>query len=493
MAAKVEHILSFLFLVLAQTGCLAPDLGDTRWKCASHSDCGDGFQCDKTHSFCVPAYLNEQGVFEEKLVIGLSAPLENDVRLGPFGRSMRDGIVAAFMRINEEGGIYGRKLELIAENDSNDPEKTRANILQMVEGKNRRAFALLGSLGAKANQAAQKEALNHKTLLFSVGAGLDLAPSDSIENYIFHLSPRYSQEATLLIRYLTKLMKPKVPPQNIAVFSQGNNKGKMDEFGEQSFNAVAKALELEGIPPSSILATTYDVQKPSEVQASVSELLRFMAEGDRLLSSDNKVHVGVVLISLYEPAAYLIRDVTRQLAQIKKGQALDYPGVNFSANELTQLKKIEVHFITLSSVGEGLIEMLRSFGAYSVTSSSGTLETRQFGEGTTMLLPVPHYASNAEGIKRYREDLRLYNPKLEPGFVSLEAYLNAWLLIEGLKKHGKDLTTEALIDTLETLDIDLGTGVTYHFSPSDHQASAKMWGFSLDENLQLQPLGVLLE
>ncbi len=53
--------------------------------------------------------------------------------------------------------------------------------------------------------------------------------------------------------------------------------------------------------------------------------------------------------------------------------------------------------------------------------------------------------------------------------------------MEGLKRAGKNLTTDTLIDALEGVHgLDLGLGVPLSFGPSEHQASHKVWGTVLD-------------
>src|SRR6266850_6035064 len=70
-----------------------------------------------------------------------------------------------------------------------------------------------------------------------------------------------------------------------------------------------------------------------------------------------------------------------------------------------------------------------------------------------------------------------------------EGYLAANLMIEGLKKAGRDFTTESLVDALEQLrGVDLGVGATMAFGMSEHQASHKVWGTVLDANGNFQAL-----
>jgi ABC-type branched-subunit amino acid transport system substrate-binding protein len=65
-----------------------------------------------------------------------------------------------------------------------------------------------------------------------------------------------------------------------------------------------------------------------------------------------------------------------------------------------------------------------------------------------------------------------------PDFTSLEGFVDAMVLVEGLKRAGKDLSREKLIDSLETIksfDMGLGGQLKADFSPDDHQAFNRVY------------------
>src|SRR5258708_17701474 len=67
---------------------------------------------------------NPPGVTDKTIVIGSCSALE-----GPshsLGAETVTGANAYFSLINEEGGVHGRKLKLVAYDDSYDPAKTEA-------------------------------------------------------------------------------------------------------------------------------------------------------------------------------------------------------------------------------------------------------------------------------------------------------------------------------------------------------------------------------
>jgi hypothetical protein len=85
--------------------------------------------------------------------------------------------------------------------------------------------------------------------------------------------------------------------------------------------------------------------------------------------------------------------------------------------------------------------------------------------------------------------LRKFHPEARPGFVSLKGYIAAGCLVAGLRRVGGELTTETLIDALDTIEnIDLGIGLTASFSPSQHQVSDHIGGTVPDASAEFQPL-----
>ncbi len=74
---------------------------------------------------------------------------------------------------------------------------------------------------------------------------------------------------------------------------------------------------------------------------------------------------------------------------------------------------------------------------------------------------VPHFDSGATGVIRYRDALKKYHPDQQPDFISLEGYIVGQLFAEGVRRLGKEVDTEKLIDNLEQMrDFDPGIAAT---------------------------------
>jgi branched-chain amino acid transport system substrate-binding protein len=93
-------------------------------------------------------------------------------------------------------------------------------------------------------------------------------------------------------------------------------------------------------------------------------------------------------------------------------------------------------------------------------------------EGTVITQVVPpYYLTEFKTVALYRRTLTNYLPTAKPNFVSLEGFVDAMVLVEGLKRAGKDLTREGLIHGIESLhefDLGLGPQLKLDYSAKDH-------------------------
>lgn len=114
-------------------------------------------------------------------------------------------------------------------------------------------------------------------------------------------------------------------------------------------------------------------------------------------------------------------------------------------------------FLTVSFVGtEGL---LRAAG--------------QDAEGMVITQVVPPFDRiDLPTIKLYRAALDKYMSGTSPSFVSLEGFIDAMVIVEGLRAAGKDLTREKFITAIESLhhfDLGLGPEFPLEYSHKDHK------------------------
>ena len=114
-------------------------------------------------------------------------------------------------------------------------------------------------------------------------------------------------------------------------------------------------------------------------------------------------------------------------------------------------------FLTVSFVGTD--DLIAEAGA----DSDGVV--------VTQVVP-PYYLTDHKTVALYRRELTKYFPSAQPNFVSLEGFVDAMVLVEGLKRAGKDLTREGLIRGIESiheLDLGLGPQLKLDYGPKDHK------------------------
>lgn len=114
-------------------------------------------------------------------------------------------------------------------------------------------------------------------------------------------------------------------------------------------------------------------------------------------------------------------------------------------------------FLTVSFVGTD--ELIKQAGA----DAEGMV--------ITQVVP-PYYLSNLKTVALYRRTLQQYMPGARPNFVSLESFVDAMVLVDGLKNAGKEPTREGLIHAIESMhdkDMGLGPQLRLDYSPKNHK------------------------
>ena len=94
------------------------------------------------------------------------------------------------------------------------------------------------------------------------------------------------------------------------------------------------------------------------------------------------------------------------------------------------------------------------------------------GEGVliTQVVPPPTARILLPACEQYSRLLALYYPQDEPNFVSFEGFINARILVEALRRAGRDITREGFIRALESIrEHYVGIGAVINFGPRDHQ------------------------
>lgn len=157
---------------------------------------------------------------------------------------------AYFKMINEQGGINGRKINLISVDDGYSPPKTVEQVRKLVEQDE--VLALFNTLGTPSNSAIHKYVNAKKVphLLLSTGATKWGDPKNYPWTIGFNLS--YQAEGTIYAKWLLK----NKPNAKIAVLYQN------DDYGKDLLKGVKDGLGAQGAKMI-IKEATYEVSDPT--------------------------------------------------------------------------------------------------------------------------------------------------------------------------------------------------------------------------------------
>jgi branched-chain amino acid transport system substrate-binding protein len=368
-----------------------------------------------------------RGVSDKEILFGMAAPFTGASR--ELGRQMKIGVETAFSQINYAAGMNGRLLRLIAADDGYEPTRT-ADVMQVLYDKDQ-VFGFIGNVGTPTAAVALPFALDHRALFFGAFTGAGLLRSDPPDRYVFNYRASYAEETDAVVRYLVKVRR--IQPKEIVVFAQ------QDSYGDSGYAGVQRAVRsLPGENPD-IVRLNYK-RNTVDVQDAVNWLRSFKGQIK-----------AVVMVASYRAAAKFI-EKTRDL----------YPSMIYT----------NVSFV----------------GSTALTDELMLLGPR-YATGVVVTQVVPAINSYASIVLKYKEALAKYFPGEPPDYVSFEGYIDANILAEAVKRVGRDINTEKLVDELERMhDFDLGLGTPVTFSSNEHQGSHKVWGTQLDETGHYQPI-----
>ncbi len=196
--------------------------------------------------------------------------------------------------------------------------------------------------------------------------------------------------------------------KKIAVFYQN------DSYGKAGLEGVLRALtkrHMKSVATGTVERNSVDVAK------SLESILKANPE-------------AIVQISAYNSCA----------AFIQQARGLGYGG----------------QFFNVSFVGaKALADTLGDLGQ---------------GVAISQVMPFPFIPSNAI-VREYQQRMTEAG-RTDFDFSSMEGFVTARVLVEGLRRAGKNLTREGLIGALESMhDVNLG-GFTINYSANNHQGSS---------------------
>jgi branched-chain amino acid transport system substrate-binding protein len=383
----------------------------------------------KTLILCLFSFLLEAKGAEE-LVFGQSAAFSGSSKA--LGSELWRGAQAYFDYTNKNGGVNGRRIRIEALDDGYEGNRTLINTINLVNKK--KVFNLFGYVGTptivKALPGIQKLSKKNITL-FSNFTGAQPQREEPHRKNVFNIRPSYRQETSEIVKHLVK-----IGHRQIAVFIQ------FDAYGRSGADGVGKELKRHNLKITA--EATY--KRGIEYKTNVLKQVEYIKESGA---------TAVVSIGSYNACAAFIRDA--------RNSGFKGPIANVSfvgADSLLRLLKNEE---TISGV----------------KLTHKLINSQVVPPWNDISIPL---------VKEYQEMMDKFKPKIpielkainytssKYGFVSLEGFLNAKVLVSILKKAPKELTRREFIKAVESTDsLDIGLPETISFSSQKHQALNKVY------------------
>jgi branched-chain amino acid transport system substrate-binding protein len=343
------------------------------------------------------AVAQAPGVTADKIILGQSA-----VFTGPaaqLGIQMRNGIKAYLDHVNEKGGVHGRKLQLVTEDDRYEQAVAPGVTKKLIE--EHKVFALVGYVGTPTGVAHLPVVTQAKVPLVGMFTGAEVLRVP-FNRYVFHVRASYYDETEKIVEQVVS-----TGGRKISVFYQD------DAYGEAGRKGTELALERRKMKIHSqgtVKRNTVEVEEAAKViHASQPD--------------------AIVMVSAYTSIAAFVR------AMQKKGSGATFYNVSFVGSK-------------------ALADALGKDGT---------------GVAISQVVPFP-WGTAVPVVKEYQQ-LAKKAGFTDYNFSALEGFLSAKVMVEGLRRAGKNPTREGLVEALEKMnDVDLG-GFYISYSPKNRAGS----------------------
>jgi branched-chain amino acid transport system substrate-binding protein len=347
---------------------------------------------------CTPLSAAAQaGVTADKIKLGQAAVFSGPA--AQLGIQMRNGIKAYLEYVNEKGGVHGRKLELVSEDDRYEQAVAPSATKKLLE--EHKVFALIGYVGTPTGVAHLPVVTQAKVPLVGMFTGAEVLRAP-FNRYVFHVRASYYDETEKIVEQVVSTGGKK-----ISVFYQN------DAYGEAGRKGAELALE----------------RRKMKIHSSGTVERNTVAVEEAAKAIHASQPDAVVMVSAYTSIAAFVR------AMQKQGSGATFYNVSFVGSK-------------------ALADALGKDGV---------------GVAISQVVPFP-WGTAVPVVEEYQQ-LAKKGGFTDYNFSALEGFLSAKVMVEGLRRAGKNPTREGLVEALEKMnDVDLG-GFFIGYSPKNRAGS----------------------
>jgi branched-chain amino acid transport system substrate-binding protein len=205
----------------------------------------------------------EPGISNDTIKLGSYLPLQSGLAAG--ATQMKEGTEAYFKYVNDLGGVNGRKIEWIVENDSYNPQQTVAVVKKLVDRDE--VFAIVSTLGTVTNLAVLPFLAQRGVPVINPAGGHVNLNKPKDKN-VFGILPLSSEIGESMADYAMN----KLGAKKIAIFFQN------DQFGKDQRDGAVEYLKKKGMAPAAEASYV-----PADVDVSAQVIALRQANPDAVL------------------------------------------------------------------------------------------------------------------------------------------------------------------------------------------------------------------
>ncbi|GAB3540696.1 ABC transporter substrate-binding protein [Noviherbaspirillum agri] len=338
----------------------------------------------------------EVGVSDTRILLGQTVGVTGTVA-GPV-KEMNEGANAYFNKINKEGGVHGRKIEMLVLDDKFDPALTLANAETLI--KKEGVFALFQGRGTPHTQGILPLLEEHKVPLVAPSTGAEEFHIP-VNRYLFNVRAKYQDEVVKAVDHFATIGITGIGILHVD-----------DAFGKDGLQGFNKAMAERKLTPVTI--TKFARVNP-DYAAAAAEVIKA------------------------RPAALIIVSSAKNTSEVIK--AIRAQGGNMQI--MTMSNNSSASFVKdLGPAGNGVM--------------------------VSQITPAPHLLSTQLG-QEFKVAAKASGATIS--YAAMEGFINAKVLVEGLKRAGPKLTREGFLRAMESMRrVDFG-GLMVTYGPDDHTGS----------------------
>lgn len=142
----------------------------------------------------------EEGITDSTIRVGTLVPMSG--QLGMLGDVMLSALRFMIKRQNMQGGLYGRRIELIAESYDENRELTLSNLERLLDEHD--VFALLSPFIVGIENEAAALSAGYKIPVIAPFSQINGSPNYNLE-YLFYLRSSFREQAKALLKYYSEI------------------------------------------------------------------------------------------------------------------------------------------------------------------------------------------------------------------------------------------------------------------------------------------------